>query len=268
MGGGPVGAWSGVTHAVRSKNMNSSAFSCADIGLCTQACGKRPLLVLQLVGSAGLLALVGSRGFVAKQQLPRCDVAPPEQVARNVLSVHCVFDVHPVQKPATQVSPPVQFAFVVQALEQFPSPGVPPLPPTQLSTACGPPQLVFVEHVVEVEVTQSAASIEALAAPLQAPAQPWPLSTHWPLGHWLSAVHRQDVPAELHTPTPHEYDVLAVHVAGIAVGAWQPYWLAAPMPVHPAPAHTHLPPAPHCESALHTQLCEALHAPNMPAAQE
>jgi hypothetical protein len=29
-----------------------------------------------------------------------------------------------------------------------------------------------------------------------------------------------------------------------------------------------LPPVPHCESALHRQLCDALHAPDVPAAQE
>ena len=47
--GGGGGALSGVTHEVRSKNMNSSAFSCDERVPCRHASGKAlPLLIEQV----------------------------------------------------------------------------------------------------------------------------------------------------------------------------------------------------------------------------
>ena len=61
--GGGGAAWSGVTHAVRSKNMNSSAFSCAESGWLMHACGKCWLSRPQLFGSGAFGWLGGIAGF-------------------------------------------------------------------------------------------------------------------------------------------------------------------------------------------------------------
>jgi hypothetical protein len=121
----------------------------------------------------------------------------------------------------------------------------------QSSTEFGPPHWALVPcggggllQLAMFEGTQFAASGEPV--PVHAPAlQPCPLSTHWPLGHWLSAVQRHAVCDALHTPLLHEYGIVAVHPIGSVVdGSAQSRSLWAPLPVHepaaqPWPTSTH-----------------------------
>jgi hypothetical protein len=62
-------------------------------------------------------------------------------------------------------------------------------------------------QLVTVDGTQLAASPDPVPVQLALVQVATPLTVvgmHWPLGHWLSAVHRQAVPAALHVPLGHE----------------------------------------------------------------
>jgi hypothetical protein len=152
----------------------------------------------------------------------------------------------PVQKPATHVSPPPQFALLVQALLHCPSPGPPPSPAVEhSSTELTPPHCPLLPaggggllQLTTPEGTQLAAS--PVPVPVQVePVQPaWPALTHWPLGHWLSFVHRHAVPDALQIPLGHEYGMVLVQPTGsVSAGFWHPRALAVPVPVQVPAVH-------------------------------
>jgi hypothetical protein len=99
------------THADRSKNMNSSAFSCGVIGLIWQACGN-DVLLSEPDGS------LWSPGGVQRPGT----LVPPLHVAwlPSRYDVQFVFPKQPVQNPAVQISPPVHCALVAHALLHAP----------------------------------------------------------------------------------------------------------------------------------------------------
>jgi len=93
-------------------------------------------------------------------------------------------------------------------------------------------------QLVTVEGTQLAASpapVPVQVALVQVGVPLTVVGMHWPLGHWLSAVHRHAVPAALHMPLEHEYAMVVVQPTGsVCVGSWQPRSFAAPVPVQVA----------------------------------